>query len=178
MPPRKQLRGRSVLTRDSPIARRTRPRNAFMNLQIEEDAPANPLIEASQSFSQDSDLIYGSSSQADNSDNRVSLFTAPPSLSNSPLLCVPSPAPRDPAPSTPRTAEDVDTSTTVQNGSSPTPTTPRPNQRDGAAPLSSLSPLLLPPFSPPPSLTPSHRRPKMQMSAPPLQLCALGAVQQ
>ncbi len=120
-----------------------------MDLQIEEDAPANPLVEASQSFSQDSDLIYGSSSQADNSDNRVSLLTASPSLSHSPLLCVPSPAPVDPALSTPRTAEDVDTSTTVQSGSSPTPTTPRPNQRNGAAPLSSLSPLLLPPFSPP-----------------------------
>ncbi len=52
---------------------------------------------------------------------------------------------RDPVLPEPGTAEDVDTSTTVQGESSPTP---RSNQRDGTAPLPSLSPLFHPPFSP------------------------------
>ncbi len=77
MPQQKQLRGRSVLIRDSPVARRTRTRNAFMDLPIEEDAPVNPLVEASQSFSQYSELVYGSGSQADNSGNLVTLLTTP-----------------------------------------------------------------------------------------------------
>ncbi len=57
-----------------------------MDLPIEKDAPANPLVEASQSFSQDSELVYGSGSQADNSSKLVALLTAPPSLPLSPPL--------------------------------------------------------------------------------------------
>ncbi len=58
-----------------------------MDLPIEEDVPANPLVEASQSSTQDSELIYMSGFQADNSGNLVALLTASPSLSHSPLLC-------------------------------------------------------------------------------------------
>ncbi len=51
-----------------------RSRNIFTE-QVEGDTPSNPLVKSSQSFSQDSDLIYGSSSQVDTSENRIVLST-------------------------------------------------------------------------------------------------------
>ena len=118
----KQLRGRNVFIRDSPIARRTRSRNIYTELQTEGDTPTNPLVEASQSFNQDPDLIYGSSSQAASGANRITLWTptsqrtgsSPTSSPGVATTCDPtaSPTPTRNHPATQRTPVSKDTSPT------------------------------------------------------------------
>ncbi len=124
-------------------------------------------------------LVYGSGSQADNSSNLVTLLTASPSLSHSPLLCLPSPAPLDPVLPEQGTAEDVDTSMTVQGESSPTPTTLRSNQRGGTAALFPFSPAPPPHFHwhAPQDVSPTPATPCVlvsELSSPTPSLEALG----